>query len=157
MRLRAAGSVMGTAMLRKSLLFCRILLLWLCACSIPPAIDQTGMVTPRVEPPTIPTATPDCQPAAGVTLQVWRGDDTKVMLRATGLQPGENPFVFYSTATVAGGMRGESSNFAKGADEHGEFTIDLPGLQPVQGQSKVTWDIRLIHRRGVACASITLP
>ena len=79
MRLRAAGSVMGTAMLRKSLLFCRILLLWLCACSIPPAIDQTGMVTPRVEPPTIPTATPDCQPAAGVTLHslyaaAWESD-----------------------------------------------------------------------------------
>lgn len=144
-------------MLRKSLLFCRILLLWLSACSIPPAIDQTDMVTPRVEPPTITTATPDCQPAAGVMLQVWRGGGTKVMLHATGLQPGENPFVFYSTATGAGSMRGEAWNFAKGADEHGEFTIDLPGLQPVQGQSKVTWDIRLVHQRGVACASITLP
>jgi hypothetical protein len=35
--------------------------------------------------------------------------------------------------------------------------MELTGLQPLDGQSKATWDIRVVHRRGVACAEVTLP
>ncbi len=121
-------------------------------------ISPTVVVTVQVMSPVSPTATPDCQPAAGVAIEVWRVSDTTAVLHASGLQPGEIPFIFYSTSiSGVGSMRGESSGFAKGADEHGEFSFELTGLQPLEGQARATWDIRLVHRRGVACTEITLP
>ena len=53
--------------------------------------------------------------------------------------------------------RGETWGFANGADEHGEFSLQLTSLQPLEGQTKATWDIRLVHAHGVACAEITMP
>ncbi len=121
-------------------------------------VSPTTAVTVQVMPPVSPTATPDCQPAAGVEIEVRRVSDTTALLHASGLQPGEIPFIFYSTSiSGVGSMRGESSGFAKGADEHGEFSFELTGLQPLEGQARATWDIRLVHRRGVACTEITLP
>jgi hypothetical protein len=129
--------------------------------ALPPvyaAPPGTVEVTVQVLPPVTPSATPDCLAAAGVTLAVQRLSDTKIVLHAAGLQPGEIPFVFYSTAiSGVGGRRGEAWGFAKGADEHGEFSTDLTGLEPLEGQSAAIWDIRLVHRRGVACTVVTLP
>jgi hypothetical protein len=117
----------------------------------------TIVVTPQVMPPVSPTTTPDCQPAAGVMIEVRRLSDTTAALHASGLQPGEIPFIFYSTSIIGHSMRVESDGFAKGADEQGEFSFELTGLRPLEGQASATWDIRLVHRRGVACAEITLP
>jgi hypothetical protein len=121
-------------------------------------VFPTTVVTVQVMPPVSPTATPDCQPAAGVAIEVLRVSDSTALLHASGLQPGEIPFIFYSTS-ISGvrSMRRESGGFAKGADEQGEFSFELTGLQPLEGQASATWDIRLVHRRGVACAAITLP
>jgi hypothetical protein len=121
-------------------------------------VSPTTAVTVQVMPPVSPTATPDCQPATGVTIEVRRLGDTTAVLHASGLQPGEIPFIFYSTSiSGVGSIRRESYGFAKGADEHGEFSFELTGLQPLEGQARATWDIRLVHRRGVACTEITLP
>ncbi len=80
------------------------------------------------------------------------------MLHASGLQPGEIPSVFYSTSVAGvGSRRGEAWGFAQGADEHGEFSVQLTSLLPLDGQSEATWDIRLVHARGVACTEVTLP
>jgi hypothetical protein len=121
-------------------------------------IYPTPVVAVQVMPPVSPTATPDCQLAADVAIEVRRVSDTTAVLHASGLQPGEIPFIFYSTS-ISGvhSMRGEASGFAKGADEQGEFSFELTGLQPLEGQARATWDIRLVHRRGVACTEITLP
>ena len=109
-------------------------------------------------PPVTPSATPDCQAAVGVTVQVLAVTNHSVGLQVSGLQPGEIPFIFYSTAIRGvGARRGEAWAFARGADEHGDFSTELTGLQPLDGQSKATWDIRVVHRRGVACAEVTLP
>jgi hypothetical protein len=120
-------------------------------------IYPTAVVTPQVMPPVSPTATPDCQPAAGVTIEVQRLSNTTAVLHARGLQPGEIPFIFYSTSIIGRSMRGEASGFVNGADEHGEFSFELAGLRPLEGQASATWDIRLVHRRGVACTEISLP
>ena len=115
-------------------------------------------VTVQVLPPTTPTATPDCLPVSGVAINIQRVSDTTATLHATGLQPGEIPSVFYSTSTNGvGAKRGEAWGFAKGVDEHGEFSLQLTSLQPLEGQTKATWDIRLVHARGVACTEITMP
>ncbi len=109
-------------------------------------------------PPVTPSATPDCQPASGVALEVQRISNTAALLKVSGLQPGEVPSVFYSTEINGiGSRRGDAWGFAKGADEHGNFSLQLTSLVPLDGQSSATWDIRLVHKRGVACTSITLP
>lgn len=146
-------------MARKGILGCCTLILWLSACTAP-ASHPTDVpsVAPTILPPTTPTATPDCQPAAGVTVTVQRLTDTTALLRATGLQPGEIPSIFYSTSNSAGNSsRTEAWGFANGADAHGEFSFELHNLQPPQGQATAAWDIRLVHRRGVACAEISMP
>jgi hypothetical protein len=123
-----------------------------------PSTLPTPAVTVQVLPPTAPTATPDCQPIPGVTIEVQRLGATTAILHASGLQPGEVPFVFYSTSiNGVGAKRGEAWGFVKGANEHGEFSLELTGLQPLEGQTKATWDIRLVHARGVACTEITMP
>ena len=93
-----------------------------------------------------------------MTLEVLRLTNTIVVLHASGLQPGEIPFVFYSTSiSGVGSKRGEAWGFAKGADERGEFSVQLTSLRTLNGQSEATWDIRLVHARGVACTEVTLP
>ncbi len=123
-----------------------------------PSAFPSPAVTVQVLPPTTPTATPDCQPVPGVTIEVQRLGETTAVLHVSGLQSGEVPFVFYSTSiNGVGAKRSEAWGFAKGADEHGEFSLELTGLQPLEGQTKATWDIRLVHARGVACTEITMP
>ena len=106
----------------------------------------------------VPTATPDCQHAEGVTLEVQRLSESKVSLHITGLQPGEIPYIIYSTSLTAAGAKMIASGvFVNGADARGEFRTDQAGLSPLPDQTSAIWDIRLIHSRGVECASITLP
>lgn len=123
---------------------------------------ETTTVTPVIvevkeEPFIEPTATPVCQHADGVTLDVRRIRDTTVMLHASGLQPGERPTVIYSTFSNTGSAMAELGYFAEGADEYGELSVDLLGLMPLEGQISANWDIRFIHLHGVECATITLP
>ncbi len=115
------------------------------------------VVTASTEAPKIPTATHECQHAESVVLDVRRLSDSKVILSISGLQPGESPFITYSTAQNGMGKRGEMSHFAIGADTQGNFTTDIVGLQPLAGQTTATWDIRIIHSHGVECTTITLP
>ena len=129
------------------------------ACLIQTAVTETPVIEEAIEEPFIePTATPDCQHASGVTLEVRRIRDTTVELHVSGLQPGEKPSIIYSTS-ISGesSAMGEMYDFAEGADQHGEFSVDLPGLRPLEGQTSATWDIRFIHSRGVEWATITLP
>lgn len=117
----------------------------------------TPVITIEVVTVAPPTATPDCLPVPGVSLELDEIAATSVRLVATGLQPGEKPDVFYSAKTEGYGARYEEYAFAQGADEKGRFSIDLYGLDPIGGQSRSTWDVRVVHARGVACAEITLP
>lgn len=103
-----------------------------------------------------PTATPTCQPFSGVTFEVLRLYQSDVTLHATGLQPGEIPSVSYSASSNNASSIGDAA-FSTGADQNGVFSQPLRGLAPLPGQTHSTWDIRLIHSRGIECATITLP
>jgi hypothetical protein len=121
-----------------------------------------GTTTPIVEVPleeayVEATATPLCQHSLAVTVETRRISDSTVELHASGLQPGEMPYVIYSTFSKNGGTMGEMGIFLEGADENGEFSVSLPGLIPLGGEISATWDIRFIHARGVECTTITLP
>lgn len=111
---------------------------------------------PRAGPFIEPTATPVCQPFTGVTLETHRIHASAVELQVSGLEPGDVPDVLYSTFSSNGGTTGISRS-VEGADENGEFSFNLTGLFPVEGQSSATWDIRVVHSRGVECTAITLP
>ena len=130
------------------------------ACLAKPVATPTPLVELEVveEPSIEPTATPDCQPADGVTLEVLPTGDSSVRLSASGLRPGEIPYVTFTTSLSSGrGLRIESGQFVKGANEFGNFSYEA-GLStlPEEGIS-ATWDIRFTHSRGVECAMITLP
>ncbi len=115
-------------------------------------------VVPQVMPPVAPSATPECQAVPGVTLEVKRMSRTTVELTAKGLQPGEIPTVLYSTEMAGvGSARIEAGSFAKGADASGNFSVQLTGMAPLDGQTSAVWDVRLVHRSGVACVRVTMP
>jgi hypothetical protein len=122
---------------------------------------QAATAVPVVEVSTamfeVPTATPDCQHAEGVTMDIKRRSDSKVTLQISGLQPGEVPYIIYSTSSGGASRMIGSGYSVTGADASGKFTHDQGGLLPLEGQTSATWDIRLIHSRGVECATITLP
>ncbi len=141
----------------RPILLCLLMSIGIAACA-PSAGQPIPAISPQVAPPQSPSPTPDCQPAAGVTMEVRRSGSTKAMLQASGLEPGEVPVVFYSTVGIHGNSeRVEAWNFAHGADQQGRFSFEMLGLTPPEGQPSATWDVRLVHRRGVACAQITLP
>jgi hypothetical protein len=115
------------------------------------------VVTVEVVTAAPPTGTPDCLPVPGVTIELHPITTTSVRLIATGLQLGEKPDVFYSAQSIEETKRFEDWGYAQGADGKGMFSLELTGLAPLRGQSRSTWDVRLVHARGVACAKITLP
>jgi hypothetical protein len=128
------------------------------ACSTRTNPTESPIVVEAVEEPFVePTGTPDCQHANGVTLEISRTADSKVLVRALGLEPGEIPYMTFDTTHPYGGMRLESGRFANGADKDGTFSYEeiLPGLP--EGVASVTWDFRFIHARGVECATIIQP
>jgi hypothetical protein len=132
------------------------------ACLVQTTATPTPIIEIPLEVPYVePTGTPGCQPVLEVTLEVRRTDTRSVWLQASGLQPGERPRIIYGASAKGEEVYGEMGEFRVGADERGEFTYALNGLElgtmALDGPYTATWDIRLIHARGVACASITLP
>jgi len=104
-----------------------------------------------------PTSTPDCLHADGVILDLRRISDSGVELQVSGLKPGEIPYITHSTFNRTSSKSGASGSFVERADTNGKFVFELKGLLPLEGETSATWDIRFIHARGVACATVTLP
>lgn len=129
------------------------------ACQVPTTqANPPVLVEVTIEAPVIPSATPACQPASGVTVEILPYSFNGVGIHITGLRPGESPTILWFTSTVGVGSKGGTAGpFAQGADSNGEFTTSINSLDPLPGQTHANWDIRVVHRRGVACASITLP
>ncbi len=124
----------------------------------PQATSLVPAVTVQEVPYVARTVRPDCKPAPGVTLEVQRISSTAVMLSANGLQPRELPSVFFNTGiTGTGSKQVEVQAFANGAEQNGYFSMEVTDIYPLPGHSSATWDVRLVHRSGVACAQVTLP
>jgi hypothetical protein len=134
-----------------------IITLFCTACHQQAAATEIPVVEVSTGTFEVPTATPDCQPANGVTMDIQRLSDSKLTLRISGLQPGEIPYIIYSTASARASRMITSGYAVTGASADGKFTIDQAGLIPPEGETSATWDIRLIHSRGVECATITMP
>lgn len=139
--------------MRKPIKQAIVLVLALLAAACQPAPTPIVILdTPTAEVDPIPA----CRHFEGATLDMRRVGDDQVRLHVTGLQPGENPSVIYTTtATDVVTSKVEMYDVAEGADETGAFSIILSGLRPLSDES-ATWDVRLIHERGVECATITI-
>jgi len=128
------------------------------ACLAQGQVNPMPLETPGVELMTTPFSIPECKPAVGVTFKLQRISDYLVELIASGLKPGETPYVYYMTNGKGGGFPG---NIVRESGElftdlnWSDFRADL--LEPPEGQLSATWDITLVHVRGVECAAITLP
>jgi hypothetical protein len=150
-------------MLRRLVLFATVLC---AACQAPvtlttaPASTATPavVIVTAIVAPFAPTSTPDCLAATGVVLAVIRGNQNRYELQASGLKPGEIPVVFYSAQNSPGDMtRMEDWGFVQGADPEGKFSDELAQLRVLDGERSTTWDVRLVHARGVACATVVVP
>jgi hypothetical protein len=136
------------------------------ACQVPVAITAAPVstATPAVAivtaiiAPVAPTATPDCLAATGVLMAVLPGNNNHYELQVSGLKPGEIPFVFYSAQDSQGNLtRMEDWGFVQGADPDGKFSLELSQLRVLDGEPSTTWDVRLVHACGVACATVVVP
>lgn len=134
-----------------------LLMTLLCGACQSQAASPTVAVTVQVVTLAAPTPTPDCQPAAGVSLEVHRPGYGAIELQARGLVPGEKPSVFGSAQNSTEGRRFEEGPGTQGADAQGVFSDRLTGLQTLTGDISTTWDVRLVHARGVACIEVTVP
>ena len=148
-------------MLRKLVLLTTLIC---AACQAPAALTAAPATTPAVVIETAiialvaPTSTPDCLAVTGVVMAVHPGNNNHYELQASGLQPGEIPFVFYSAHDGRGNLtRMEDWGFVQGAGADGKFSLELVQLRVLDGEPSTTWDVRLVHARGVACATVVVP
>ncbi len=141
------------------IVFLIVLIGILCLVQLAKPTTVTGVPVSTVSAWT-PDSTPECQPAPGVTFKIQKTGQYRAELIASGLQPGELPYVYYGTLDGALGVEFPGNP----VNEKGEFFADLNGseynvdvLKPPEGQTSATWEFRLVHERGVECARITMP
>jgi hypothetical protein len=128
------------------------------ACLTQTLASPVPVVEVSTELPGTPYTIPACEPAGGVTFEVRNlaYQETSAELIAGGLTPGETPYVYYNTPP--GDLPGTGGAYPGNVvDSDGRFFFQLEHLEPPNGQTSATWDIRLVHRRGVECATVTLP
>lgn len=116
----------------------------------------TPAVTVQEVPFTQPSPTPACQAVSGVSITIVTSIEGR-KLQVKGLIPSERPTVFYSAQNNLGAERIEAFDLAEGADSKGNFTYGLTDLTVLKGDTSTTWDVRVVHSRGVACAQVTVP
>jgi hypothetical protein len=132
-----------------------IIILVICAACQTQSIP-TPAVTVQEVPFVQPSPTPVCQAVSGVSIAIVTSIEGR-KLQVKGLIPGERPTVFYSAQNSLGAERIEAFDFAEGADSKGNFTYGLTDLTVLKGDTSTTWDVRVVHSRGVACAQVKVP
>jgi len=118
---------------------------------------STPVVEKTILPPMTMTPTPECMPVIGVNLDVVPLSTSAVRVKITGLNPNEQvTFVFYSE--VAGQTFRIESSHLEGAGENGSLEYIRDGLvDRTSGVPFKDWRVQVIHSRGVACATASLP
>ncbi len=111
--------------------------------------EATG--SPRIPTPAICTALPP-----GMTLLVTPGPLHMAYLEMRGLNPGEKVIILALAESNGYTSRIEEQPI-RGADPTCSFAEQIGGLWSLPGSTKNQWEIQVIHSRGVACESVTLP
>lgn len=143
----------------KKLLFVFVCLSLLGCNNAPPSFDQDDVEVTRSVEPAPPSPTPIiCTPLPDdMTLDIEPKSESEVVVRLTGLQPGEN-LAFVFSAEIPGQRRSEIESFpVDTVGEDGVFEFTQPGLTPLDDTTANKWEVKVVHARGVACTEITLP
>lgn len=85
---------------------------------------------------------PPTRPPAGVRVEI------------EGLQPGERPRLIFHAKS--GGLHHYEVQPAQPAGSDGRLVVRENRVRPLGGQ-ETTWEIKVVHARGVACTDVTLP
>ncbi len=128
-----------------------------------PAVTAT---TPEPSPPVVvtkeiiaayPTATPvGCAPSPDVSVSISPVNHSEIEIQVIGLQPNERvKFEFESSHANLSSILTEEPQVT--ADETGRFRWREEGLHSTEGSASTQWLVRVIHQRGVNCATIVLP
>ena len=120
---------------------------------------QQGMpdVEVRIEAPQPSPTLPACTALPlGRSLTIEPISASAVRLSGEGFEPGEKLIVVLTSEYRQ--RRRETRFFpAEPVAADGRFTITVGHLYPVPGATTNTWQVILIHARGAACQTVTLP
>lgn len=121
---------------------------------IRPVLMEDG-VSLRITTPE-PSPTPAvCTPLPeSMTLAVTPLTDTEISVALSGLQPGESLHIIYRREGIDDGTQIEDYDLPP-VGENGRYN-QTQNLRPSEAGPD-TWQIKVIHSRGVACTEITLP
>jgi len=119
--------------------------------------DESGS-TQSIEtyPYISPTPLPECDPHSKVAIQVHPINAYRAVLTMSGLNPGEYVHLVFEPIPIPdNGTILIEADPANPADQFGTLQWDERQLDP--NQQPNTWQVRVIHQNGVACAEFTLP
>lgn len=103
-----------------------------------------------------PTPLPECDPQSKVTIQVHPINAHRAVFTMTGLKPGEYVHLVFEPIPIPdNGTTLIEADPASPADQFGTLQWDERQLDA--NQQPNTWQVRVIHQNGVACAEFTLP
>jgi len=81
---------------------------------------------------------------------------TEVLVEIEGLQPGEKPLLIFR-ATAPGLLQQDEVQLARPVGPNGHFVLRKQGLERLPGKPVNRWEVKIVHRRGVACTEVVLP
>jgi hypothetical protein len=117
--------------------------------STPPQVEIT------ILPPMTEVPLRECTPYPGVNLEALSTTLGEINVKITGLEPNERvTFVFYSEA--AGQTFKIESSPLEGADSNGSLEY-VESLGRISEGPLKKWQVQVIHSRGVACTTVSLP
>lgn len=139
----------------QSLLGCQILNLRQDA---PQPVNETPGIQVSILPPMTVTPTPACLPVAGVDMEITPLSSDSVHIEVTGLSPHEQVMIIIFSEPIEDRTFRIEETPVEVADENGKFESTQKGLVDFNTGAPVKdWQIQIIHSKGVACASVSLP
>lgn len=117
----------------------------------PGIVVVTAIPQPFLPTPQVCTALP-----ADTSLIIEPISASAVRLSGEGFEPGEQLTIVLTSESHQ--HRGRIEFFpAEPVAADGCFTITVDSVYPVRGATTNTWQVILIHARGAACQTVTLP
>jgi hypothetical protein len=126
-----------------------------------PTPPTPGVTVEVLPPPSSPTPIVCTENPPGLTLAVQSNvtpsGTHQVRVAGQGFEPGEHLIIVLSAETETHATRLEAS-LAQGVNPDGTFTLNeslTPPPNDVSGQT--SWNLAVVHQRGVACMTFTVP
>ncbi len=107
-------------------------------------------------PPPSPTPAQCTELPRDMEFSVKKAGNTAVSIRLSGLHADEKPIVILETGSEGHFRRIEELATSPIGDS-GVFETVVEGVRPLEDAERSIWKVKVIHARGVACATIAVP